>query len=387
MKKRKSLIHFSGDDFWNSNPHSRYHMVKSWHKMGYIVLWLNPIGHRFPSIKQKGFTKRIIRKLMSYTKLLKKVEENFYVFTPILIPRFTMGLMQKINFILLESQYLLISILLKIKSPIFFITTPMFGDAIKISHFKSIYYYSDKYTSYRELTVENKKYMKSLDVQLYNNVDLVCCASKNIYNEVQNLTKKEVIYIPHAVNFDFFNGAIRDSYIPNDILSIPKPIIGYYGTLTKSTDWEIIEYCAKERSNYNFVLIGRDEVNYEGLKNLSNVYFLGKKPFKEIPHYGKVFDVCISPFIREEWIKNSSPLKIKEYLSLEKPVVSTYIEEVEKLYSQIVYIAKNKYKFLEFIDKNILNIDYVRIEEGKNLVKSESWDSVVSALNEKLEID
>ncbi|MCB0749072.1 MAG: glycosyltransferase, partial [Ignavibacteriae bacterium] len=208
--------------------------------------------------------------------------------------------------------------------------------------------------------------------------------SKNIYNDIKELTVQPVIYIPHVVNFKYFNDALGDKYIPKDIIDISKPIVGYYGTLTKSTDWEIIEYCVKERPNYNYVLIGRDEVNYEGLKNLKNIIFLGKKDFKEIPHYGKMFDVCISPFIQEEWIQNSSPLKIKEYLSLEKPVVSTYIEEVQKLYSQIVYIAKDKFEFLNYIDLNIKKPNKEKIELGKELVKLESWDNVVRELNATL---
>ncbi|MCB9207170.1 MAG: glycosyltransferase [Ignavibacteriales bacterium] len=381
---QKNLIHFSGDDFWNSNPHSRYHMVKSWHSMGYKILWLNPIGHRFPSISKKGFSKRIIRKLKSYTKFLKKVDDNFYVYTPFLIPKFSKGFLQIVNLFLLKFQVSILKIFLSLKKPLFFITTPMFGDALKISHSKSIYYYSDKYTSYRELSAENKKYMENLDKQLYQNADLICCASKNIYNDIKKLTVQPVIYIPHVVNFKYFNDALGDKYIPKDIIDISKPIVGYYGTLTKSTDWEIIEYCVKERPNYNYVLIGRDEVNYEGLKNLKNIIFLGKKDFKEIPHYGKMFDVCISPFIQEEWIQNSSPLKIKEYLSLEKPVVSTYIEEVQKLYSQIVYIAKDKFEFLNYIDLNIKKPNKEKIELGKELVKLESWDNVVRELNATL---
>ena len=273
----KNLIHFSGDDYWNSNPHSRYHMVKAWHKMNYKVLWLNPIGHRFPSINNKGFSKKIIRKLKSYTKFLSKIETNFYIYTPILIPKFSKGYSQTLNSLLLKIQVNFLKLILSMKEPLFFITTPMFGDAIKIDHKKVIYYYSDKYTSYREFSTENKKFMENLDRQLYLNSDLICCASMKIYEEVNRLTSKPVIYIPHVVDFEFFNSALCEPYVPREILNISRPIVGYYGTLTKSTDWEILEYCAKERPNYNFVLIGRDEVNYEGLKNLKECTFVRQK--------------------------------------------------------------------------------------------------------------
>ncbi len=381
----KNIIHFSADDYWNSNPHSRFHIVNSFYKKGYKVFWINPVGHRFPSIKQKGFIKRIFRKLKSYIKLLQRVQDDFYVFTPILIPKFTEGYSQNINRLLLNFQISFFNRLLAISNPILFISTPMFGDAVDIVRYsKAIYYYSDKYSTFRELTDENKEFMKKLDNNLLAKVDLISCASKMIYNEIKRKTDKLVLYTPHQVDFEFFHNALKKDYLPFKIKKISKPIVGYYGTLTKSTDWELLLYCAKNRPNYNFVFIGRDEIEYESLINLPNVYILGKVPYKDIPFYGKEFDVCISAFIRETWIINSSPLKLKEYLCLEKPVVSTYIEEVEKLYKEIIYISKNKNQFLKYLDDALENDNSERIRKGIDLVKKDSWDKVVTEFLEKL---
>jgi len=374
----KNIIHFSADDYWNSNPHSRFHIINSFYKKGYKVFWVNPIGHRFPSVKQKGFLKRILRKLKSYTKLVQKVKDDFYVFTPILIPKFTAGYSQKINKVLLKIQVSLINKSISISNPLLFISTPMFGDSVDIVKYsKAIYYYSDKYSTYRELSEDNKEFMRKLDENLVSKVDIISCASKMIFDELKDRTNNLVIYTPHAVDFELFQSALKENNTRKKLENIPRPIVGYYGTLTKSTDWEVLEHCAKNRPNYSFVFIGRDEINYEGLRGLKNVYMLGKAPYKDIPFYGKEFDVCISPFIRETWIINSSPLKIKEYLSLEKPVVSTYIEEVEKLYKNIVFISKDKNEFLNYIDDALKEDNTDRIKKGVELVKKESWDNVV----------
>ena len=86
----KSIIHFAGDDYWISNPHSRYHISKAFWKKGYKILWINQVGFHFPSVRKSGSgaLKKIFRKLKSYAKALKKVDDGFYVYTPVIIPKF-----------------------------------------------------------------------------------------------------------------------------------------------------------------------------------------------------------------------------------------------------------------------------------------------------------
>ena len=74
----QTMIHFSGDDYWNSNPHSRYHLTNAFWQKGYKVVWINPIGTRFPSRKIKSlFYYRIYNKIKSLLKLLQKSIQIF----------------------------------------------------------------------------------------------------------------------------------------------------------------------------------------------------------------------------------------------------------------------------------------------------------------------
>ena len=369
----KSIIHFSGDDYWISNPHSRYHIVKAFWSRGKRILWINPIGVRFPSLKKKGTSSRIFRKIRSLSMLLKKADENFYVYTPFLIPQFKESGVQLVNNYLLKFQILIICKLLKIKNPILFFTSPLYANALfLIKHDKSIYYYSDKYVHFRELSEDNKRYLIALDEKLYKNVNLILCASKMIYDDLKEKSGKIVKYMPHQVDFEFFNQT-KNTITPDDIRNIPRPIIGYYGTLTPSNDWELIEYLAKARPNYNFVLIGRKEIHIESLEKLHNVHFLGKKDYNQIPAYGTNFDVCIMFWTMKEWIKNSSPLKLKEYLALGKPVVSVFIQEISYNFGEVVYIAKSNIDFLKLLDRALTDDNTERIRKGIKLVKDDSW--------------
>ena len=49
-----------------------------------------------------------------------------------------------------------------------------------------------------------------------------------------------------------------------------------------------------------------------------------------------------------------------------------------------MYIAKDKFEFLNYIDLNTKKPNKEKIELGKELVKLESWDNVVRELNATL---
>jgi len=150
QKKRAWVIHFSADDYWHSNPHSRHHITEQLHKH-YNILWVNPIGSRMPSLKKKSTTAKVLRKLKSLAKFIRKVSEGYYVTTFIQLPYFKEGWLQKVNKALLRIQLWTASAFLKIRNPLLFYTSPVFATTLDlIRHRYSVYYYSDQYTEFRE---------------------------------------------------------------------------------------------------------------------------------------------------------------------------------------------------------------------------------------------
>ena len=156
---------------------------------------------------------------------------------------------------------------------------------------------------------------------------------------------------------------------------ISHPIIGYYGTLTNSNDWNLIKFLAKSKPDYNFVFIGkiREDVDPE-VFDFSNIHFLGYKPYKKLPRYLKFFDVCIIFWKVTDWIINSNPLKTKEFLSMGKPIVSVRIYELEKNFHDIIYLCDTKEEFLSSIDSALAE-DSNRLPLKRiSKVKDNTWE-------------
>ena len=78
------------------------------------------------------------------------------------------------------------------------------------------------------------------------------------------------------------------------------------------------------------------------------MHWLGFRPYEEIPRYGAGFDVAIMPWRDNEWIRNCNPIKLKEYLALGLPVVSTDFPEVHR-YASVVRIARSPEEFVQLV--------------------------------------
>ncbi|EOU1466147.1 glycosyltransferase [Clostridium perfringens] len=175
---------------------------------------------------------------------------------------------------------------------------------------------------------------------------------KDIANKFRGENENNIL-APNAVNLeDFKNHGNEIGKKIQPIVNKRKPIIGYYGALAKWFDYKLIEQLAKEREDYEIVLIGMDyDGSYEqsNLKDYSNISYLGMIDYKDLINYSRYFDVCIVPFIKNDITDSTSPLKIFEYMALEKPIVTTDINECKNYESCLV--SKNYDEFIKNIDK------------------------------------
>ena len=63
------------------------------------------------------------------------------------------------------------------------------------------------------------------------------------------------------------------------------------------------------------------------LKDMKNVAFLGIKQHSELAEYIDRFDVCLIPYLLNDYTETVYPTKLNEYLARGKAVVSTALPE------------------------------------------------------------
>lgn len=201
----------------------------------------------------------------------------------------------------------------------------------------------------------------------------------NKYLEKYKILNKQVIYLPNAVDSDLFEPR-KEYEKPQDLIKGSKTLI-YYGSLWGSWfNWEIIEQVATNCKDTSINLIG----DYAGIIDIvkkmpKNVHFLGLKKQTELPSYLYYSDYAILPFKTDEIGKYVSPLKIFEYIAMNKPVISTPLDDI--LEYKNVHCSNDSKDWIKWINEGI---DFNK-EERNYFISENDWYSRASKIIQNLE--
>jgi glycosyltransferase involved in cell wall biosynthesis len=177
----------------------------------------------------------------------------------------------------------------------------------------------------------------------------------------------------HGVDFERFSEADADPTVPDDLRDVPRPIIGFFGGIDDHTfDLDFMARVAAMRPQYSFVFVGRTSIDCTPMTRLPNVTMLGQRPYDQIPRYGRCFDVCLMPWRQNRWIEACNPIKLREYLALGKPIVSTPFPELES-WGDAAYVASSSGEFALAIDRALADRSPGLIEKQRQRVASASW--------------
>ena len=140
-------------------------------------------------------------------------------------------------------------------------------------------------------------------------------------------------WIPNAADVEHFKKSMHlDTMIPPELENIPKPIIGFIGSIDHWMDWEVVESVALAHPDWSIVVIGpNSHPNRDDFPKMKNVHLLGKKKYSELPAYIKGFDIGFLPFKKIPYIESSDPIILYDFLASGKCVVTTNFQAARNL--------------------------------------------------------
>lgn len=149
--------------------------------------------------------------------------------------------------------------------------------------------------------------------------------------------------------------------------------IGYIGTVSTWFDYELIEQSAQVFNNVEYHIIGPVLVQNE--RKLKNIIFDGVIDHNVLYEHIKEFDALIMPFTLDEAIKAVDPVKLYEYISFGKCIVSVKYPEVER-FSEFSYLYNNYDEYIAIINGLIDSGFKPQYTDANRrlFLESNSWD-------------
>lgn len=200
--------------------------------------------------------------------------------------------------------------------------------------------------------------------------DIIFATSLKIFNE-NRLLHPNVHLCPNGVDYDHFAPAQEGGLLrPPDIPNNGRPVIGYCGALATWLDWDLIDYITDKNPNFNFIFVGPlYNTTLPLYKN--NLFLTGYKEYRNLPNYLQSFDVCLIPFKITSMTQGCNPIKMYEYLSTGRPVVSTPLPEVAGMGE--ILIGGSPEEFNRMLHQALYQDSPEGRQKRINLARANSW--------------
>lgn len=293
----------------------------------------------------------------------------------ILVPRLPHGLDERAQTEAMRSLLDRFVAAERIAAPVLWYYTPMMRPfSAHLDARKVVYDCMDELSAFRGAPPA----LLDREKELLSAADVVFTGGYSLF-EAKRHRHRNVHAFPSSVDVAHFRTARRPTADPSDQAAIGRPRIGHYAVLDERLDIDLVAGLADARPDWQLVLLGPVvKLDPAALPRRANIHYLGAKKYEELPAYLAGWDVAFMPFALNESTRFISPTKTPEYLAAGKPVVSTPIEDVVRMYGDpgIVRIARTVPEFVVAIAATLREADRraLRLERIDRLLAETSWD-------------
>jgi hypothetical protein len=376
------ILWFGNVDWWYHNRgHSSVRMsIRLARRVP--TVYVNSIGMRMPVPGQTEIAwKRYRRKLKSLTKGLKRDKATgLWIFSPLFIPSYSPRMLA-LNGRLLAGQIRWLRRHLGMRNPSACVSLPTWVSTVERLSWRSLVFERcDDFTTLPEAAGSD---IAEMERRLLDLCDHVAYVSRDLLERERD-SVADAQYLGHGVDVEHLSrarpidGPRPDP--PEVLRNLPRPIVGYYGGLDDyRMDKELMIKVARHIAPGTLVLIGPDQMDLSTVKAEPNVVHIGQMLPEELGSHAAHFDVGIIPFLRNEFNRLSSPIKLQEYLALSFPIVATSLPAYEP-FAGLVATAETHDEFLENLDRALVDHDPALAGRRRAAVQGNDWELVTSKM-------
>jgi glycosyltransferase involved in cell wall biosynthesis len=369
-----AIIAFAKD--WDEDPTSNHHVLRELARSR-RVLWLNSVATRTPSLTSGRDLGKVMRKLAAFAKGPVNVENDLWVYTPIVVPIPHSPLVRKVNRQILRATIGALKARLHLSEFHLWTFLPNVADYIgTFGESLAVYYCVDEWSMFSYIDTEPTQ---AAERRLLDRVDCVFAVTHALADRKRG-SNPNTYLSPHGVDHALFARALDpQTQVPAELASMPRPVIGFYGTIQDWVDLDLVAYLARSHPEWSLVLVGQVMVDTSKVAGLPNVHLLGRRDHRDLPAFCKGFDVGLIPYRIDERMPFVNPIKLREYLSAGLPVVSTGVPEVRR-YAHWCAIADDYQGFRAAVEQALAEDSLELRQQRSRAMESETWQARIAEI-------
>jgi teichuronic acid biosynthesis glycosyltransferase TuaH len=140
-------------------------------------------------------------------------------------------------------------------------------------------------------------------------------------------------------------GAFDEAQEPPEYAALPRPLLGYAGSIDDRLDFELIVRLADRFAGGSLVFVGAVSPRLSpparaALGSRTNIHVLGLRSRAQLPAYIRYLDLALLPYEDTLFTRHQSPMKVWEYLYAGPPIVGTGSAELRRYPPPLVHYAE-----------------------------------------------
>jgi len=317
----RRLVVFADD--WGRHPSSCQHLVRELLD-SCEVSWINTIGTRGLSFDYE-LMRRGAQKLMQWgarpdKETRKPGAAAPAVHNPRMYPGFRTPWQRRLNARLL-SNYLTGKIA-HLRDAVVLSALPITADLpARVDAKRWVYYCVDDFSAWPGL---DSAPLQQMEKDFVARADRIVTAGDNLSARIARLGKPSQI-VSHGIDLPHWQQTRGDAGL---LANLPRPLVLYWGLVDRRLNIEAIAALNARMTSGSIAIVGPQQDPDPRLAQLSRVHLLGPSTYENLPALAREAAVLVMPYADLPVTRAMQPLKMKEYLVTDRPVVVTRLPAV-----------------------------------------------------------
>jgi len=377
----QSCILFATADWDEPYWTNKQHCAKSLAELGTKVLYVESVGLRGPkanSAKDWGrLWNRMCKGLESLILGAQERTAGIYVLSPLLIPAgHRRPWTRALNRFLLKSAIARSGKQRNIRNPLIWTYHPFMLDVIEGMDCGPVLYHCvDDLAALPG--VDGSSFLPAENA-LLRRAQVVFATAPALAEHCRR-HNVNTHYMSNVVDLEHFCRALESGPIPSDLEKIPEPRLCYHGVLSDfKIDFQLLLNATSLKPEWSWVFIGEEREGQNSplvaeLKTRPNVYFLGYKPYAQLPDYLRGMQVGLLPSLINNYTRGMFPMKYFEFIAAGIRVVATPLDFAETCPAGLI-TAQVPQDFVAAVTCQLASGGLTR-EESRDIVGENTWYS------------